>query len=153
MNKEKIKDLIISLKKIKHDDEDEVKEYKLVSWPYSRKLVSTTLDSLNIACVYKRLNKRFDVFNIRSKNAVDVFIHVIKEINKNSDKENFTKSRNDSVDLILSELKCFVDTKEEKIESNSCHGCESKNVTKNGKDSKGIQKLKCKDCGHNFKKN
>lgn len=33
----------------------------------------------------------------------------------------------------------------------TCNCCGSKEVTKNGKDGKGLQKYKCKSCGSNFK--
>jgi len=146
-------------------------EMKLISWPYSRNFIQAVLTKAGIEYTYKRLGKLHETFTFKASDNADANIRLaLREINKAcKDAKPFASKRNELVSELVMNLtgeviyeKVYgkeqktkdkkqkeVVQKEEKVEI-TCPSCGSSNHTKNGKDSKGRQKHKCKDCGHNF---
>lgn len=155
---------------------DEITKVRLVSWPFSRKLVEAICEYREFQYDYIRLDKRFEVFAIYTEDTFeDSLKKMIKLINKEARQfEKFTKQRNVLVDTIIQELgisenndsdeisedesaevieENVEDEIEEQVESEQhdfgCPECESTEFTENGKFN-DMQKYKCKNCGHNF---
>lgn len=128
-----------------------MKTLKLVAWPYSRKLILALCEYNGIECKVIRNSKTHETFELVCD---DEFVEGIRRqitainVKAKSDNngigEGFSVTRNIITDDVIETMS----TAHKPV----CpiKACRSDKVIKNGK-AKGIQKYKCKCCGHNFK--
>lgn len=85
---------------------EEITKVRLVSWPFSRKLVEAICEYKDFEYDYARLDKRYEVFAIYADSDFEVSLKaMLKLINKEARKsDKFTKQRNELVETIIQEL-------------------------------------------------
>lgn len=131
-------------------------EFKVVSWPFSRELIKTVLAKQDVTDYkYHRLNKLHEVFEFeaseKTEEALNKTLSIFKKSTKNLSAKQKLKLVKDLELGTISVAQTLEPTSDKSYGGISCPSCNSSHVTKNGKDPKGVQKYKCKDCGNNFK--
>lgn len=118
-------DLIEKVEEV--ESSDNVTTFKMVAWPFSRKIVTATCQHLGVYMSSKRLNKQDEEFEIAATPECEkVFKDAVKMVNKMARNdaeytklESLSKARNQVVNDLCSELGVTGEVEKPKDEKSS----------------------------------